>query len=212
MDIPKKRENIMYDMNIEISEEQYFKKPLYYNKSSTTLDNERCIEIELGVRYKEKAKNIIEIGAVLPYYVASDHVVIDPSDEKSTHKIGAEEYDYTDKHILSISTIEHIGRLEYGLTNEDKDLAFNVFKSILHSCKSCLISWPIGFNKTLDDQVKNISHELDHFFYKRVASHWMLSYEESNFNGIYRHHQPKSLGRTIICVTKGIKYETNNNI
>lgn len=201
----------MYNMNVEISRDQYFNKPLYYNKSFTTLDNERCIEIALGVRYKEKVKNMVEVGAVLPYYVDSNHIVIDPADKKSTHKIGAEEYDYTDKNVLSISTIEHIGRLEYGLTNEDKDLAFNVLETILQSCKSCLISWPIGFNKILDSQVKNVSHELNHFFYKRNNDRWAMSHEEDNFNSLYQ-RRPNCLGRTIICITKGIKHETNNNI
>lgn len=114
---------------------------------------ERALELALAKEWTNMLNDeYIEIGAVTPYYEDgfSEHSVIDPADahERVDIKKSLFECDYFGKNILSISTIEHVGTGDFGLTKaEDCTDALN---KILRECKSCLISFPMGYNKKLD--------------------------------------------------------------
>ena len=73
--------------------------------------------------------------------------------------------------VLSISTIEHIGTTDYA-TNErqnivDEDAAINALKQILDDGEECLVSFPVGYNKYLDDWVEENLDKLNCFGYKK---------------------------------------------
>ena len=125
---------------------------LSYKKRLT----ERALELALAKAWTENLQDeYIEIGAVTPYYMRdfSKHSVIDPADAHEMVDIRKSlfECDYREVCVLSISTIEHVGTGDYRLTKaEDCVEALN---KILRECKSCLISFPMGYNKKLDNYV-----------------------------------------------------------
>jgi len=168
-----------------------------------TIVNERCVEIPVALRFLDLFSNddFIEVGAVLPYYIKSTHPVIDPVDKASTIKDYAENLDFSNKSVLSISTIEHIGRGDYNIKSQN-NLAQEVLKKIYNASKSCLISWAIGYNKPLDSYVKN-SNEFNYIFYQRVeVNKWITSQCDSNFNAKYG--TPFHNGNSVIFIYKNI--------
>ena len=184
-------------MNTEVT--YYFDHP-----RNTTLINERAVELILSLRYIDLTKGeLIEVGAVTPYYIKSNHECIDPTDPKATTKDFAENYDYRNKNVLSISTIEHIGRGDYNL-EKNEILAFNTLNKIYEESKSCLISWPIGYNKFLDNITKNNLNKFNYFFYVKRNQDplWELVNDEEGFN--FNYGSPFAAANSIIFITKGI--------
>ena len=58
----------------ELTVDEYFDDPV-----NTTMINERCIELTLGLRYIEKVGNdkLTEVGCVMPFYGYCEHPIID---------------------------------------------------------------------------------------------------------------------------------------
>jgi len=140
----------MNKIYINGSEMVYYRDPAYNNPSS----NERTIEIPILKWYIDNhPTDLIEIGAVSCYYYDTTHPIYDPSDShpKSIHT-KAEDIDFVDKNVLSVSTIEHIGHGDYGL--EVNNNAMVVLERIISDSKTHLITLPIGFNKVLDSYIK----------------------------------------------------------
>ena len=133
--------------------------------------NERAVEVAFGVRYIEEVSgkgDLIEVGGVMPGYVKCDHTVIDPRGGKGVVKAFAQDCDFTDKHVLSISTIEHIGKRKLSRPNwrpygfdQPESLGFEILNRIYERSKSCLISWPIGYNEYLDKKTKDNLNKFD---------------------------------------------------
>lgn len=108
---------------------------------NATRDNERGVELALAKEFLSLYDNILEIGAVSPYYF-----------EEYTHPV----YDLTDRHskaiekdgrtntskynVLSISTIEHF----------DKG-AIEFLENLPKEGNKYLITCPLGINKELDE-------------------------------------------------------------
>ena len=182
-------------------------KPIdYFDHSyNNTLINERSVELVLGFRYIElTGENLLEVGAVTPYYYKLDHKCLDPTDHKATISSLAEDHDYKNKNVLSISTVEHVGMGDgFGLP-EQKDLAFEVLRKIHHESKSCLVSWPIGYNQVLDSAVKDNLEEFQHFFYTKTSKKpkWKLIKDKSGFDSKY--DSPFKAGNTVIFITKNL--------
>ena len=84
---------------------------------NTTMINERCIELALGIRYMQKVgnDNLTEVGCVMPHYGYCEHPIIDLFSEDSpagvVQNVDAEECDFSGKDVLCLSTVEHIGRV-----------------------------------------------------------------------------------------------------
>jgi len=135
-----------------------------YNDPHT---NERTIEIGLGLWFKEHFQNeVVELGAVIPYYDSTEHTVFDMHDP---HK-RAEKMDFTNlnvlsdvlrnKNVFSLSTIEHIGFNDYSkshgkLPESEHKNGFLVLQKIIDNCRNYLITFPMNYNKVLDNLVEN---------------------------------------------------------
>ena len=117
---------------------------------------ERAIEIPIAERWiQECADNIVEVGAVTPYYFKNKKIteIIDPTDlhlDVTKHE-SIFDCDLTNENVLSISTIEHIGTDDYGL--DIRDSAKAGLMKILEESKSCLVTFPLGYNIELDEWV-----------------------------------------------------------
>ena len=197
----------MLKFDISINEDEYFK-----HSHNQTEKNERSIELVLCFRYVDTLKgNLIEIGAITPYYRTISHHCLDPIDKKATIKDFAETYDFTDKNVLSISTIEHIGLGDYNL-EKNEGLSYDVLCDLYQKSKTCLISLPIGYNKYLDDKIMSNLDEFEYFFYVRESmliplgrhTSWKLINDESGFNFTYNRN-PKS-ANSVIFIIKGIEH------
>ena len=114
---------------------------------------ERSLELALAKEWESRLNDeYIEIGAVTSYYGADfqRHSVIDPADthEKVNIKDSLFNYNFSGKNVLSISTIEHVGTGEYGLTKAED--CIDALNKILKESKACFVSFPMGYNKKLD--------------------------------------------------------------
>jgi hypothetical protein len=189
-------------MNFNIKQSEYFDHP--YNN---TIQNERAIEIPIALRYFEKfgkLNNFIELGAVLPYYLKNaNHCCIDPIDPKATILEYAENIDYTNKHILSISTIEHIGTSDYGLEVNKSICAFEILNQIYTKSITCLISWPIGYNVDLDNKVFHESNIKCVYFKKKGKLVWEIQ-KKRNMDGV-KYDFPYKFGNGLIWAYKDFK-------
>ena len=114
---------------------------------------ERAVEMSLAKEWIDNCEGeIVEVGAVTPYYFTSDKIVeiVDPMDGHTlvTKQLSVFDCDLKDRNVLSISTIEHIGVGDYGF-QEEHDAVEGLLK-ILNESKHCLITVPFGFNELLD--------------------------------------------------------------
>jgi hypothetical protein len=118
---------------------------------------ERCLEMAIAKIWLEKNKeNVLEIGAVSPYYFNNfTHDVCDPADEHSKVNLKTSMFnlDLRNKNVLSISTIEHIGTGEYGVAVDKNESSILALEKILRESKKCLITFPVGVNKDLEQYV-----------------------------------------------------------
>lgn len=128
------------------------------------LVNERAIELALGNKFLETYSgniNLIEVGATMPTYFQINHLVLDPYDpyEKCIRQ-DAETYDLTGRIVLSISTIENMGRCDYGNDlNRDPDKAIRFLEKMRRESDHFLITFPVGGNPELDTYVVD-NHEV----------------------------------------------------
>jgi hypothetical protein len=100
--------------------------------------------------------HLVEVGAVMPTWQQVFHEVIDPYDPnlQVTRYDDAERCAFTRWDVLSLSTIEHIGRGEYGEEVIDISKAYRVVAKIVKQASAYLISVPIGYHPHLDEQLR----------------------------------------------------------
>jgi len=133
----------------------------WYNNPET---NERNVELPLAksflLRHKDNFKNVVELGAVTCYYYEVSHKIVDLHDRhpKVTNMDGRK-FDWTGWNVLSISTIEHILN------------GFEVLKKIVETANSWLITIPVGFNQTLDEQIGASGY--NKYFIKKTEKGWV---------------------------------------
>ena len=131
--------------------------------------SERMVEIPLAKRWISQHANFIEVGAVLPYYGITGHNIIDPADPyPGVSNIDAENASFKDQHVLSISTIEHMGLGDYGLP-KDPNKCLRVLLKILNEAKTCMITFPLGFNQTLDEFFLRHKKDLSFISFQRLT-------------------------------------------
>ena len=149
---------------------------------------ERAVELPLAKEWIKDKTNFIEIGAVTPYYpdIYTEHDVIDPADEHDLVNIKKSmfETDLKNKNILSISTIEHIGNNDYGLTQ--KETAVEALNKITKESNSCFITFPLGYNELLDKYIneiydKNYPYEIIIYSRSNKKNDWGISHPKPQY-------------------------------
>lgn len=129
---------------------RYFDHP-----HNQTRINERTVEVPIGLDFIDSVHGeLVEVGCVTPYYKESDHEVIDLTDDHSkSKKIDATQYDFIDKNVLSISTVEHVGLGDYGNEKKEQNAAILLCERIIKESEKYFITWALGYNKVLDEWV-----------------------------------------------------------
>lgn len=137
---------------------------------------ERTIEIPIATEWYNAVGvppsyyNVCEVGAVTPYWIGAKfigeqhrpvpvrHDVYDPFDPfVKCIKQDAEEVDFTDMSVLCISTLEHMGRAEYGSMNFDEEKPIRVLNKIIEQATHYFITVPQGWHAGLDDAIAQLS-------------------------------------------------------
>lgn len=170
---------------------------------NTTIRNERAVEVVLAERFLAEFNHpqVLEIGAVTPYYIERSHVVADPFDDhpRVTIKARAEEIDYTGRDVLSISTLEHIGESE----GSARDGAWPVVERLVRDCRNCLITWPVGLNPGLDQAARTVQDQLMLMFYVKVAYPAGLIWEIHSQGWGYQYPSPRfGWAESVVVLTK----------
>jgi hypothetical protein len=185
----------------------------FYHPYNGTVNNERCIEIPLAERYiKTLEDDIIEIGAVSPYYRENKHKVYDPYDThpKST-KLHAEALNIKSKNILSISTIEHFGNTRgFGCNfiTDEKFASQNFLEKLVEEAASFFVSVPIHAHPIFDIYIKQNLKKFNWFSYvkrQQFPPIWELCENESCFN--HKYASPFECANAVIFLTKGVALE-----
>ena len=153
---------------------------LYQNRFNCGKINERMTErgLELAIAKKwlsENKDDLIEIGAVTPYYFPGIiNEVVDPADKHKRVTIHKSlfEVDLKDKKVLSISTVEHVGMNEYGIS-EGKN-SIQAIKYIFQNASHCLITYPYGHNKLLDSWTR-----------KHLDSKYLTVYSRNSYENVW---------------------------
>jgi hypothetical protein len=139
----------MSNANFTFENNQYLYFDHPHNRTRTT---ERAVEIPISLDFIKKfSNNLIEVGCVTPHYADLNHPVIDLSENhpKST-KEDATTFNYTNKNVLSISTVEHVGLNDYSIEEKEKDASIKLCKKIFSESLNYFITWPLGYNLHLD--------------------------------------------------------------
>lgn len=170
-----------------------------YHPYNNPTHSERNVELSLAFWFLETFRNdlanVVEVGEVTPFYQKPAHAVFDPGAEKpGTIRCDAAEVDYRGKHLLSISTIEHIGTSDYGQT-PDPSLLPRVLEKMLAS-KTWFITFALGFNQQLDELVKDRRH----LILERIApTRWRQT--DRREPGKYKYHSPWYAGNGVCVLT-----------
>lgn len=162
----------------------------FFHEYNRTWANERAIEIPIvrEMMKKYQGKRILEVGNVLSHYFHVDHDIVDKY-ERADGVINQDivvfrppkKYDL----IVSISTLEHIGRDEKQTPTEPGKILRVVenLKSLLVSGGKMMITLPIGYTPELDELLKERRIEFTkRYCLKRISADnkWV----ETDWNGI----------------------------
>ena len=175
----------------------------FHHSYNNTKSNERCVEVSLGFEFIKKlnCQNIIEIGAVMPYYcdIITHKVydIIDPYQNCIRSDLTKTNFSFIDLNVLSISTIEHIGNGDYGL-DVDQSSAIVFLKKIINESKNYLITFPWGYNKVFDEQI--LKEKIDFILMKR-SSEFVWEHDITNNVSDIVYGNPYICGNGVIIIT-----------
>jgi len=162
-------------------------------------NNERRAELPIAFWFISMYyNNLIEVGEVTPFYAEVTYDVYDPSGEKpNTKKIDGFDIDYTNKNVLSISTVEHIGRGDYGFPVVPHQ-ALEYIKLVKSQCNKFLITFPIGYNRELEEDL--ILDNQDFFIVERDSINNWKTVDHKDFSR-YEYNSPYYAGNAIAVLT-----------
>ncbi len=164
----------------------------YYHWYNRTWENERAIEIPIIYKLllTSRHKKVLEIGNVLSYYFPVNHDILDKYD--LTEGIIKEDiagfkpvnrYDL----IVSVSTLEHVGRDE--LPNDPKKVikVIKRLKLFLKPKGKAVFTFPFGYNAILDKAIAKRDFEFERLYVlKRISENntWREIETENNYQQI----------------------------
>lgn len=142
--------------SFQLGGERYSYFHHWYN---TTYDNERCVEIALGVDAikRRPGARVLEVGNVLSHYGISGHAILDKYEkgtgvinEDIVHFHPREPYDL----IVCISTMEHVGFDEVPQDPAKIPRAILHLASLLKPGGRLLVTMPVAYNPNLDRMLR----------------------------------------------------------
>lgn len=138
----------------------FFGMLLPYRRHGPGTDGERTVEVPIAVEFLRRVPldSVIEIGAVMPYHeerLAQLYLVADPFDPwPGCVRVDGEVADVVGRSVLCISTLEHMGRPEYGNEDVDETKGCRAFDRIAKFADKYLVTIPIGWNPVIDKRAR----------------------------------------------------------
>lgn len=168
--------------------------------------NERGVELSFAARYINDFPDLVEVGAVTPYYLKINHPVVDPYDSyEGCIKLDAESVDLRGKNVLCLSTVEHMGNADYGNKDLDESKPIRFLEKLESETNSFLVTWPIGARPILDEYIfGGTKHNV--VVLHRVSNEYPIWRVESDVNVLRRikYNDPFPNANGLIIVTKGL--------
>ena len=160
--------------------------------------NERNIELPIAFWFIEHYNdNLIEIGEVTPFYRDPQHPVYDLSSDIADRRRDVFDINMTDKNVLSISTVEHVGFGDYGNTPEPH-LAIEAIRLIRKKSRKHMITYPVGYNEELDYDLMH--SEIPYFvMYRDDKNKWFM-FDHKELQMFY-YNEPFYAGNAIVVIT-----------
>lgn len=134
--------------------------PYAMSRYNNTFRNERTVEISVARWFLSQAASgrMLEVGNVLGHYGIAGHVVLDRYEtirgvlnEDIVGFVPSDPYDT----VVSISTIEHVGRDEAGRMPTRAVAAYESLQACATPVGRILVTFPIGYNTALDAAVRD---------------------------------------------------------
>jgi hypothetical protein len=166
---------------------------------------ERAVELALADYWLTQVNDPLEIGAVTPYYWPGRLTkIIDPHDSHPfvTEHSSMFEHDLRGKHVLCISTIEHIGKDDYG--DIEPKRASEAVSKILSEASTSLITVPLGWNRDLDRFLLNMPPSIGYavnFLIRKSPYVWVPTCKEKA--DIPYGGKPSSWANSLAIIEKG---------
>ncbi|MEM8960889.1 MAG: hypothetical protein AAGD38_05385 [Acidobacteriota bacterium] len=117
------------------------------------LDNERAVEIPMASVVARRGGRVLEVGNVLSAYADFGQTVVDKYEE-APDVLNVDIVDYRPSHrfdtVVSISTLEHVGRDEQPQQPEKALVALAHLETLLKPGGRLLVTIPTGYNSALD--------------------------------------------------------------
>lgn len=160
--------------------------------------NERNIELPIAFWFIENYNdNLIEIGEVTPFYREANHPVYDLSSDIADRRRDVFDINLTDKNVLSISTVEHVGFGDYGNTPVPH-LAIEAIRNIRRQCRNYMITYPVGYNTELD---VDLMESGDHYFvmFRDENNKWSMCPHKDLTK--FKYNSPYYAGNAIVVIT-----------
>jgi hypothetical protein len=146
----------------------------FYHRYNETQRNERAVEVPIV--YDEVSRHIdgsvLEVGNVLSHYFDCSHAVVDRY-ECGQGVINEDIVDYRPDQefdlVASISTLEHVGWDEEAADPEKVLGAFDTIRALLADDGHAVITFPVGYNPFLDEQIRSDRLFTEKRLLKRVS-------------------------------------------
>ncbi|MFA5154712.1 MAG: hypothetical protein WC554_19355 [Clostridia bacterium] len=173
--------------------------------------NERAIEVPLGISFLNRhGPNTVEVGAVLSYYKERgiiQHPIIDLYDIADTLKVSATEYSYLGKDVLSISTLEHLGKGDFGEVTSDK--LPKLFWERMRYARTYLITSPLGYNSISDSLIFE-ADQRGVFYLKKLDINNNWGYSNLEEAKELKYGEPFGWANGLAVVTNDLYYLEND--
>ncbi len=214
MDIAKYFYGILWLFRRQFVKPSYFKfnnrDYVYFSHPyNGTWMNERAVEISLI--WEEVSSyapgTVLEVGNVLSHYFDVKHLVVDKY-EKFAGGIAEDiiDVDLTRKFdcIVSISTVEHIGWDEIPRVPGKHILAIKKMRQLLQPGGKMFITFPLGHNPSLDQDLFSGRLNCDQMFYfKRLTRELWVESSQDQVRGSTYGKKYRSTDGLAVCVWRG---------
>ena len=141
-----------------------------------TLNNERAVEVPIVMKYvdRHRGQSILEVGNVLSHYFDFPHDIVDKYEQADgVRNEDVLEFSPRKKYdlVVTISTLEHVGFDETPKNPDKILLAIDHLMSLLAPGGELVVTLPVGYNPTMDEQLRTGAIRFDELYaYLRVAS------------------------------------------
>jgi hypothetical protein len=172
-------------------------------KYNTSRYNERAVEVPIGLDFlTQHSENLLEVGAVLPYYSDTPHTVIDLTDgHEMVTRANVLTYHVETLYsaAISISTLEHVGD-----GYEDTLRSMQYIQYLLEPNAPYLFTIPHGYNANLDKAIQSGNAPVDNVYHMTKVDAIKHIWKQSDGYEEYKPYNKFSPNANSIYILTGV--------